>query len=97
MILNANKYRINIPKIQSLIDNKPEEKYVIYIGAIALATNVPIIVVACYVGELYGFTEELRNYISRLMQFYCVEEVINVNNFENNVIRYIPNIELRTN
>lgn len=46
-------------------------------GPLAIATNCPIIAVAHFVGELYGFDAELTGYIDRLVAFYKVDAVIN--------------------
>ena len=78
LTLDANLYRTNVKSIEELLrDKTPQERYD-FIGNLAIITNVPIIVVSCYVGELYGFTPELNAFIERMKSFYSVGEVFNV-------------------
>ncbi len=78
MILDANKYRINIKPISHQLDDKTQQERYDSIGPISVSTGVPIIIVATYVGELYGFTDQLRAFIERLKAFHAVDEVIGV-------------------
>lgn len=78
MKLDADMYRLNIPSIKLITEDKTTEERLTLIGNLAIITGVPIIVVACYIGELYGFTAELEAKISRLMEFYTIKEVLNV-------------------
>ena len=75
MTLNSNDYRINIKTIQHQLDDKTTKERYDSIGPIAVSTGVPIIIVATYVGELYGFTDKLIDFIERLKLFYNVTEV----------------------
>lgn len=75
MKLDAEKYRINIPLIKLLLERKEPHEIVPYIGAIAVATDVPILVVCHYIGEIYGFSGELLALIERLKDFYQVDGV----------------------
>lgn len=78
MTLDANKYRINVPSIKLMLaDKSPQERYE-FIGNLAIATGVPIIIVCYYVGELYGFDIQLYAFIERLKKFYNVTEVLGV-------------------
>lgn len=80
MVLDADKYRVNVKPIKELtIDQTPEER-IKFLSMLAVSTGVPIIIVACYVGELYGFSPELNAYIERLKNFYTIKEVLNVRN-----------------
>jgi hypothetical protein len=83
MKLNADNYRINVPFVKSLTQDLTIEKRLTYVSNVAVATGVPIIVICCYVGELYGFSNELIDLISSLMKFYVVDEVLNVKLSEN--------------
>lgn len=78
MILDCDKYRLSKPAIESFMRNLTYDARLNEIGAISVATMVPIIVVCIYVGELYGFTTELNEFIRRLKEFYIVTEVINI-------------------
>lgn len=78
MTLDANIYRLNTKSIELLTREKTPQERMEFIGNLAIITGVPIIIVACYMGELYGFTDELNNKIKRLMDFYTIKEVLNV-------------------
>lgn len=78
MILDASRYRLQIPYIIGLTKNKTTEELLKYSSIVAIAAGVPIIVVLYYFIELYGFDVELYNKIGRLKQFYVVTEVINL-------------------
>lgn len=79
MVLDADKYRLSKPAIIGLMyDKKTDEERTKFIGAAALATNVPIIIVCVYVGETYGFNNSLTNFMSELLLFYRVTEVLNI-------------------
>lgn len=78
LTLDAGLYRTNVKSIEELLrDKTPQERYD-FIGNLALITNVPIIIVACYVGELYGFNPQLNAFIERMKEFYSVGDVFNV-------------------
>lgn len=78
MTLDCDRYRINIPNIKSLAEDKTEDQRIEMIGKLAIITGVPIIIVCHYIGELYGFTDKLQALIKRLKEFYTVDEVINI-------------------
>lgn len=79
MVLDADKYRVNMKVVESMMyEKKTPKDRMEFIGAIAVATGVPIIVVACYVGEIFGFTEELKAFIERLKAFYHITEILGV-------------------
>lgn len=64
--------------ILNFTKDKTEEERYEGIGMLAVATAVPVVVVCCYLGELYGFWPELKALLKRLMEFYKVDEVLNV-------------------
>lgn len=78
MTLDADKYRVNVSMIKLLLDDKTPKERIEYLGNLAVMTSVPIIIVAAYTGELYGFTDEIDSIISRLMEFYTIKELLNV-------------------
>lgn len=77
-ILDANKYRINFLSIKTFTLNKNKAELLESIGVLAIVTGVPIIIVACYMGEIYGFWHELNLFIERLCQFYQIQDILNV-------------------
>ena len=78
MTLDCDNYRINVPVIAELTHDKTEAQRIEMLGKLAVITGVPIIVVTCYVGELYGFTPKLQASLDRFKSFYTVEHVLNV-------------------
>jgi hypothetical protein len=80
MTLNPEDYSIQKPYIKIWLDNKPNFNYLAEVGPIALATNTHIIIVSYFIGELYGFTDEIRDKIKRDMNFYNIKKV---NGYEN--------------
>ncbi len=75
MTLELDAYRIQVPYIKRWLDNRPNYVFKDEVGAIALATNTPIIVVSHFIGELYGFTDEILNKIESDKKFYRITKV----------------------
>lgn len=75
MILKLSKYRLSAPLIPLWFRNKPDADKLEEVSKIAVATNIPIIVVACYVGEEFGFNTALLDKIERLKTFYRVSGI----------------------
>ena len=78
IILDANMYRLSKKAVIDLMVDKNQEERLFQIGVAAIATGVPIIITAVYVGENFGFTSDLQAFIERLKKFYLVETVINI-------------------
>lgn len=78
MTLDANSYRVNIKPIYDMTIEKTPKERLQFLSILAVATGVPIVIVACYLGELYGFDEPLIAQLERLKLFYTVKEVLNV-------------------
>lgn len=75
-MLDLNDYRhTTFSLVKSICEFRADENPYDLIGDIALATECPIIVVAHYVGEIYGQTPELLSQIDRFMIFYNETEV----------------------
>jgi len=77
MILDCDKYKLSLPFIRDLTKDLTQLERLQTIGIIAIASGVPIIVVATFIGELWGYTIELEGFIERLKTFYMVEEIVN--------------------
>ena len=45
-------------------------------GVIAVATGCPIVAVLCFIGELYGFSDEINKAIDRIVKFYGYDEIV---------------------
>lgn len=75
MILNLDKYRVNIPSIKALTEGKTPEERLELISRIASASHCPVIAVACFVVELYGSTPGLETKIERLTAWYTLNGV----------------------
>jgi hypothetical protein len=76
MTLDLDKYRIQLPYIKAWIETRPDYIFKNEVGAIALATSVPIIVVSHFIGELFGYTDEVLAKIQSDMAFYRITEVL---------------------
>ncbi len=79
MIVDCNQYRLSFKDVENLLQDKTEKEIAEYIGMIAVATAVPIIVVCCFIGEIKGFTPTLLARIDSLKTFYSVDKVIGIN------------------
>lgn len=77
MILNCDDYRISFKDVTMLLGMKPLEERFDHIGMVAVVTNVPIIVVCHYFGEVSGYNNQLNDFIAELCIFYKVLEVKN--------------------
>lgn len=80
MIIDCDKYRLNVKDISMMLNDKTPAERLDAIGSVAVSTGVPIIVVCFYVGELYGFSSQLYAKIDRLKAFYCITGVLGVSN-----------------
>lgn len=76
MTLDIDKYRINIPFIETYINNQPNMDFEAELTILAASKDIPIIAVCYYMGELYGFNTRLLNKINRLKIFYNVSNII---------------------
>ncbi len=77
MIIDCNHYILSKQDVKNLMSDKTHEERLEHIGMTAVATSVPIIVVCCFVGQMWGFTDDLKRQIARLVSFYTVKEVKN--------------------
>lgn len=75
--VDVNKYRVNKEGILKLIESSNYDRFRA-ISVAAVASHVPVIAVACFVGEKYGFDDELKDFIKKLVQFYDIENIENV-------------------
>lgn len=78
MTLDADRYRLNVSLVEYLTKDKSPKERLELISLLAVTTGVPVIITACYIGELYGFNEEILKRIERLKDFYKIKEVLNV-------------------
>ncbi len=76
--LDADLYRINIKDIKHFSQHWTPEQRIKDLGMLAVATGVPVIIVATYLGEIYGLTPELIAQIDRLKLFYHIDQVLNI-------------------
>ncbi len=76
MIYDLNLYRHSVlPLVRNWCDYKPDQKPHQLLGEIALITSCPIVVVACFIIELYGESPELTRQLKVLKTFYKVERI----------------------
>lgn len=75
MILDVSRYRICVPNIEAMMRDKSEDERYQLLSIAAVSEACPIIAVCWYVGELYGFWPKLQDLITRLKEFYRIEEI----------------------
>lgn len=75
MIAKLGKYRANVPFVINYLKNNQGKPIGGLISQIAVATMVPAVVIAHYVGELQGYTPEVKDSIERLVKFYGYTDV----------------------
>lgn len=75
-MFDKETYRARFPDVQGLYDMKtkydsnPNLQRIA--SEIAVATGVPVVVCFEYIGELVGYTDQLRKYIRDINAFYGV-------------------------
>lgn len=74
---DIDKYRINKSYIVKEYKNYPGDKNQL-ISILAVANHVPILAVICYIGEEFGFTDEITAQLKKLMKFYDVDKISTV-------------------
>lgn len=77
-MLDCDLYRNQIPIIKYLTKDKNQKERIEMIGVLANATFVHVIIISCYLGEIYGFTPELYATIDRLKKFYKIKDIKNI-------------------
>lgn len=78
MILDADHYRVGVKTIADLTRDKTDKERIDFIKVLSISTGIHLVICCVYVGELYGFSEELIQYMERLKQFYHITEVKNI-------------------
>lgn len=77
MIYDLNTYRHTIkPIVKTWCDGRLEVAPIEHLNALTQMTSCDIIIVAYYIGELYGFTPEVLAAIDSLTKFYKPDEII---------------------
>lgn len=77
MIIDCNKYRHKFDLIIKLAETKPKDKLPEFIGELSSGTYVPVIVVAIFLAEAFGLTDELKRQIQLIKKFYKINSLIN--------------------
>ena len=76
MSFKLSTYRNNINFIKLVVDRDKNFKSLSKIVSdISAATHTPAIVVAHFVGEVSGYTEEINELIESLTQFYNYDKI----------------------
>ena len=76
MTIDLNRYRINVPLVESWIKFKKDKDPADLAGELAIATNVPIIAILHYIGETVGFSDKINADIESLKKFYGITQII---------------------
>lgn len=77
MIMDCARYRVHVPILAERTKEMTPEERAEFIGIYSCYTHVPIIVIACFMGEPYGVTEDLRQHIELIKAFYGIKAVRN--------------------
>lgn len=75
MILKLSHYSIQKEFIKNWLDSRPDWIYENEVGPIAVASHTHIVAVSHFIGQLYGYTDNIKNKIIRDMKFHNVDEV----------------------
>lgn len=76
IMLDPTPYMIQKERIKALIDANEYYKYSDSVGLLAVACELHIVIVSLFIGQLYGFTDEILDKIKRDCFFYNIEGVI---------------------
>jgi len=78
MVLDLNDYRVQVKEIKRFLDGKVNGwEYSKVVGPLAIYCSTHIVAISHYIGEIYGFTDEIKEKIKRDCHFYHIDEVIN--------------------
>ncbi len=79
--IDCNTYRERFNDIKYLTELKKGNvnDMMTDIGLYAHSTGVPVIVIAHFIGEIYGLTPQIESYIARTMGFYRIDHLIPLN------------------
>lgn len=76
MNLSRSRYIKTKPIIESWIERHPDQNAESKIAELSIDTCCHVIIVCIFVGEIQGFTPNLKRIIDINMEFYKIEEII---------------------
>lgn len=76
MIVDLNDYKYLKPIVQMYLSRDLDKSDLDIIRDIAIPSNVPLVVVAHYMAQEIGMTEEIQQYIKDLTDFYQYSKII---------------------
>jgi hypothetical protein len=77
MHIDVGAYEASKRTIVNWLSNRDPKDRSADISMIAVTTGCPCIVVAYYAGEAFGWTEEIKKYIQKLVDFYGYTDISN--------------------
>lgn len=78
MNFDVSRYRVNKPQVKAWLERTEGKDLEGEIAAMAVAMGCPLIAVYCYVGELIGFTPDVKDGLERIMRFYKYTSVTGI-------------------
>lgn len=78
MIEDLDTYKVQKPHAQRWFLEKGNGDVDRSISTIAIMTSCPCIVTAYWIGEVNGWSPEVKEAIDRLMDFYGYEKILNI-------------------
>lgn len=76
MNMSKTKYKVVKVFIEDWILSHPDKDPFKEISELSLATYCPIVIVCYFIGEIRGFTPEIKETLQRLKDFYQIEEIV---------------------
>jgi hypothetical protein len=82
MKFDVSIYRVNKFFLGKVIEQNPETNYEILLSRASVSSGCPLIALYYYYGEIFGFTENVRNKLKELMLFYDYDGIIGDSEFD---------------
>lgn len=78
MELDVDRYRVNFEYIYLLTKDLTEDERLKFISSLSAATHCPILAVAVYLAEMYGWTPKVTELVDRLKRFYFINTITGI-------------------
>lgn len=76
MKIDLSKYLNNLPVVKNYVLANPKMSISDKVTNLSIATYMPLIVCAYYIGKVEGYSSELDLKIQTLKQFYKYDEIV---------------------
>ena len=75
MIIKLDDYTVNRKPVREFIEANKELDFNELLKRLVIITSCPVIVVSYFIGEVIGFTPEIKERIETLTKFYDYEKI----------------------